>query len=108
LAGGLALAIAGRNDPVGAHGVIIVLFALFCALAVLRSYHEAEPGPSRLAEYYDEPTKAGIVLSIAWAVVGMFFGVWVAALLAWPDLTFDAEWASFGRIRPVHTTGVIF
>jgi len=45
---------------------------------------------------------------MAWAVVGMFFGVWVAALLAWPDLTFDAAWASFGRIRPVHTSGVIF
>ena len=31
----------------------------------------------------------------------MFLGVWVAALLAWPDLTFDAAWSSFGRIRPV-------
>ena len=27
---------------------------------------------------------------------------------AWPDLTFDAGWSSFGRLRPVHTTGVIF
>ncbi|MGZ8346921.1 MAG: cytochrome-c oxidase, cbb3-type subunit I, partial [Allosphingosinicella sp.] len=41
-------------------------------------------------------------------VFGMFMGVWVAALLAWPDLTFDAAWASFGRLRPMHTTGVIF
>src|SRR3546814_5508685 len=45
---------------------------------------------------------------MAWAVVAMATGVWVAALLAWPDLTFDAAWASFGRLRPVHTTGVIF
>jgi cytochrome c oxidase cbb3-type subunit 1 len=44
---------------------------------------------------------------MAWAVVGMAFGV-CSALLAWPDLTFDAAWASFGRIRPVHTSGVIF
>ena len=35
-------------------------------------------------------------------------GVWVAALLAWPDLTFDAPWSSFGRLRPLHTSGVIF
>ena len=38
----------------------------------------------------------------------MFVGVWVAALLAWPDLRFDAAWSSFGRLRPVHTSGVIF
>jgi hypothetical protein len=37
---------------------------------------------------------------MAWAVIGMAAGVWVAALLAWPDLTFDAAWASFGRLRP--------
>ena len=35
-------------------------------------------------------------------------GVWVAALLAWPELTFDAPWATFGRLRPLHTSGVIF
>ena len=45
---------------------------------------------------------------MVWAVVGIFVGVWVAALLAWPDLTFDAAWSSFGRLRPVHTSGVIF
>jgi cytochrome c oxidase cbb3-type subunit I len=32
----------------------------------------------------------------------------VAWLLVFPDLTFDAGWASFGRLRPVHTSGVIF
>ena len=45
---------------------------------------------------------------MAWAVVGMFLSVWVASLLAWPDLTFDAAWASFGRLRPAHTSAVIF
>ena len=35
-------------------------------------------------------------------------GVWVAAQLAWPDLAFDGGWSSFGRLRPTHTTGVIF
>ena len=108
-ASGLALAIAGRNDLIGVHGLIILLFGLACTFAVARDYHQPEPDDARLSLYYDEPTKAGIVLSIAWAIVGMFFGVWVAALLAWPELTFvDSAWASFGRIRPVHTSGVIF
>src|SRR3546814_14905727 len=38
----------------------------------------------------------------------MFIGDWVAWLLAFPDLTFDAAWSSFGRLRPAHTTGIIF
>ncbi|HEX2842699.1 cytochrome-c oxidase, cbb3-type subunit I [Hyphomicrobium sp.] len=106
---GLALAIAGRNDLISVHGLIILLFGLSCTLAVVRDYNQPAPDDTRLSHYYDEPTKAGIVLSIAWAIVGMFFGVWVAALLAWPELTFvDSAWASFGRLRPVHTSGVIF
>ncbi|MBN3585765.1 cbb3-type cytochrome c oxidase subunit I, partial [Algoriphagus aestuarii] len=35
-------------------------------------------------------------------------GVWVAAQLAWPELEFGAAWSGFGRLRPAHTTGVIF
>ena len=38
----------------------------------------------------------------------MGMGVWVAAQLAWPELRFHAAWLSFGRLRPVHTSGVIF
>ncbi|MFC3075681.1 cytochrome-c oxidase, cbb3-type subunit I [Shinella pollutisoli] len=106
---GLAMAVGGRGDPLAVHGVIVLAASLGLGFLVLSALFSPEPGESRLAEYYDDPTKAGIVLSLAWAVVGMFFGVWVAALLAWPELTFvDSAWASFGRIRPVHTSGVIF
>ncbi len=106
---GLALAIAGRDDPVALHGFVVVVFALLLLFFVAGHYYDPEPSAERLAEYYDDPTRAGIVFAMAWAVVGMFFGVWVAALLAWPDLTFvDSAWASFGRLRPVHTSGVIF
>src|SRR4029078_3450181 len=49
-----------------------------------------------------------MVLSMVWAVFGFFVGDWVAWLLVNPDLTFDAAWASFGRLPPVHTSGVIF
>ncbi|MCO5066442.1 MAG: cytochrome-c oxidase, cbb3-type subunit I [Rhizobiaceae bacterium] len=106
---GLAMAAGGRGDPLGAHGFIVLAFSLGLAFVVLAGYFEPEPDQSRLSRYYDDPTRAGIVLAMGWAVVGMFFGVWVAALLAWPELTFvDQAWASFGRLRPVHTSGVIF
>jgi cytochrome c oxidase cbb3-type subunit 1 len=107
--GGLVMAVAGRGDLLGAHGAVVLVFGLLCVVLVLRAYFEPEPSDDRLSRYYDDPTKVGIVLAMAWAVVGMFFGVWVAALLAWPELTFvDQAWASFGRLRPIHTSGVIF
>src|SRR5262249_8450284 len=105
---GLVLAIAGSNDPLGGHGGLILLVALPRILAGISGYFEPEPSEKRLESYYDDPTKVGIVLAMGWAVFGMFVGDWVAWLLVYPELTFDAGWSSFGRIRPVHTTAVIF
>jgi cytochrome c oxidase cbb3-type subunit 1 len=107
---GLAFVGASHQDTaMQVHGFIILLSGIACAFAIIRGYYEPEPSSERLSQYYDEPTKAGIVLAIIWGVIGMFVGVWVSALLAWPELTFvDEAWASFGRLRPVHTSGVIF
>ena len=105
---GLVMAAAGRQDALGTHGFMILVAGLAITFVLIRGYDTPEPAMDRSLSYYDDPIKAGIVLSMIWAVVGMFIGVWVAALLAWPDLTFDAAWASFGRLRPAHTTGVIF
>ncbi len=105
---GLVMAAAGHGNPLGVHGFIIVIFSSVLAFSVLSVSTDAEDDRSRFAQYYDEPTKLGIILAMAWAVLGLSVGVWVASLLAWPDMTFDAAWASFGRLRPVHTTAVIF
>ena len=105
---GLAMAAAGAGDAFGAHGVLVLVFCCGLFLLVLAGLDAPEPSPDVYERYYDDPSKVGIILAMAWAVVGMFFGLWVACLLAWPDLTFDAPWASFGRLRPAHTTGVIF
>jgi cytochrome c oxidase cbb3-type subunit 1 len=105
---GLIFAGAGKGDPIGVHGFLIMACSIAALFAVLSVSAEPEPSPARLDEYYDDPSKIGIVLAMAWAAVGMFVGVWVATLMAYPDLTFDAGWSSFGRLRPVHTSGVIF
>lgn len=106
---GVVLGLAGRNDPLGWHGLLIVVFALGLALPIFNRLEAPDPVEDREGAYYDDPTRVGIILSMGWAVFGLFMGVWVAALLAWPELTFvDSAWASFGRLRPAHTTGVIF
>ncbi len=48
------------------------------------------------------------IATIVWGVVGMFVGVFIAAQLIWPDLTYNIPWLSYGRLRPLHTNAVIF
>lgn len=43
-----------------------------------------------------------------WGIVGFSAGVFIALQLAFPVLNFDLEWISFGRLRPLHTSAVIF
>jgi cytochrome c oxidase cbb3-type subunit 1 len=103
---GLVMAVLGRNDPLGIHGAIVILAGLLCVFAIIAKFYAPEPSASRLLRRPHQGRNHS--LAMAWAVVGLFVGDWVAWLLVFPELTFDAPWASFGRIRPVHTTGVIF
>ncbi len=48
------------------------------------------------------------IASTFWGVVGFLVGVVIASQLAFPLLNFDIEWLSFGRLRPLHTSAVIF
>ncbi len=48
------------------------------------------------------------VMSVVWGIVGMAMGVFIAAQLVWPDMTYGIEWMSYGRLRPLHTNTVIF
>ena len=49
-----------------------------------------------------------VMFSVIWAVLGMAVGVYVAAELVWPTLDFGQQWLSFGRLRTLHTNGIIF
>jgi len=45
--------------------------------------------------------------SLFWLVVGLLVGLWVAAEMIFPSLNFT-PWLAFGRLRVVHTNGIIF
>ena len=71
----------------------------------------AKPNPKAPAQakvYHDRPVTALVLCSVAWAVLGMLAGLYVAAELVWPQLDFGREWLSYGRLRTLHTNGVIF
>ncbi len=64
---------------------------------------------SETAEYYrDRVVTALVMFSIIWAVLGMLAGVYVAAELVWPQLDFGQPWLSYGRLRTLHTNGIVF
>ncbi len=48
------------------------------------------------------------IMALVWGLLGMSAGVYIASELAWPFLNFDIAQITFGRLRPVHTTLVIF
>ena len=49
-----------------------------------------------------------VIAAMFWGVVGFLAGDFIAWQLAFPALNFDLEWTTFGRLRPVHTSAVIF
>ena len=108
-----ALAIEQRAADAGFyfHGF---LFLVFCFAALGLTVRTAlSPPPPRAhpdgrPNYNEAIVRAGVVASTFWGLVGFVAGLWIALQLAFPALNFDLPWTNFGRLRPVHTSAVIF
>jgi len=57
--------------------------------------------------YNDEIVKFFTIATCFWGVVGMLVGVVIALQMVFPDLNIE-PYLSFGRLRPLHTSAVIF
>ena len=58
--------------------------------------------------YDDQIVRYFTIAALFWGVLGMLVGVILAFQLVYPVLNLDLPWTTFGRIRPLHTSGVIF
>ena len=58
--------------------------------------------------YDDDVIRWGVIATVFWAVVGFLAGLFIALQLAFPILNLGSEYTSFGRLRPLHTSAVIF
>ena len=67
-----------------------------------------DPPPDIPLEYNDKVIKWGVLATVIWGVIGFTVGDILAWQLAIPPLNGDAAYSNFGRLRPVHTTAVIF
>jgi cytochrome c oxidase cbb3-type subunit 1 len=57
--------------------------------------------------YNDEIVKSFTVAAIFWGLAGFTVGLLIALQLAFPELN-CCEYLTFGRLRPLHTSAVIF
>jgi len=60
--------------------------------------------------YSDNVIKAGVIATMFWSAAGLLVGVIIAAQLSWPRIFYfpEAGWLNFGRLRPLHTSAVVF
>ena len=58
--------------------------------------------------YYDDPIRWGVIATVFWGLAGFLVGLIIALQLAFPALNLGLEWTTFGRLRPLHTSAVIF
>jgi cytochrome c oxidase cbb3-type subunit 1 len=68
----------------------------------------AAVGVASAEQYNYDIVRKFTIMALVWGAVGMLAGVYVASELAWPFLNFDVAYITFGRLRPVHTSAVIF
>jgi cytochrome c oxidase cbb3-type subunit 1 len=103
---GLFLSANAIDRPFELHSL---LFAGACVVAIFAvvKWHFDRRGRAETG-YNDGVVRAGIVASMVWALAGLLVGVYIAAELAFPALNLGLPWINFGRLRPLHTSAVIF
>ena len=98
----------------GFHGLLFfVFFVGGCFLLVKRryDYYEGRRADDEAVDgltYHDGPIRLATLAAIFWGIAGFTVGVIIAFQLAYPALNFDLPWTNFGRLRPLHTSAVIF
>ena len=64
--------------------------------------------PADEGAYDDDPVRWGAIATLFWGTAGFLAGLFIALQLAFPVLNFPTEFTTFGRLRPLHTSAVIF
>jgi len=63
---------------------------------------------SSTVDYNYDILKLFTLAATFWGIFGFFAGVLIASQMAFPILNLNLEYTSFGRLRPLHTSAVIF
>ncbi len=101
----------GRDLAYQVHAILLMLVTGGMFLWTLRQTDEPKVSKEVLeTEYMDGVIRYGAVATVFWGIVGFLAGTFIAFQLAFPALNFEwaQGYANFGRLRPLHTSAVIF
>ncbi len=91
------------------HMIVLLVVLSLSTILLLRRVKFGAHGATveDTSGYLDGVVKYGIIATAFWGIAGFLIGVIAASQLAWPELNFG-PWFNFGRLRPLHTSAVIF
>src|SRR5277367_3576493 len=95
------------------HAYLFAAASVAAVFAIFNRYFERSDAPVPLTvdgkpNYNMGPVKLGTILAVFWGIAGFTVGLYIALELAYPALNLDLPWITFGRLRPLHTSAVIF
>ncbi len=103
------LAAAKAHDSLFAiHAWIFAIAGTIGIVVTAKRFKFAGDAPVDDTAYFDSVIQAGAIATLFWGIAGFLVGVIIALQLAYPELNFNLEFISFGRLRPLHTSAVIF
>jgi len=98
----------------GFHGALFLAFFIGGCFLLVKRRFDLRDGlivAPRIADglaYNDGPIRLAVIAAVIWGLAGFLVGVIIAFQLAFPALNLDLPWTNFGRLRPLHTSAVIF
>jgi len=110
----LAMAAFAKDSGFAVHMTIMAIAAFATAIIAMRGadYGAIAKGilkmPTDATRYDDDLIRWGVILTLFWGMAGFTAGLFIALQLAFPVLNLGFEYTTFGRLRPLHTSAVIF
>jgi cytochrome c oxidase cbb3-type subunit 1 len=107
----LLAAAAGQDIQFRTHMWVAFAVLGIASIFAFRRIEFAKAGQTLPVEdtsgYLDGVVRYGVIAALFWGIAGFLVGVIIASELAWPLLNLE-PFFNFGRLRPVHTSAVIF
>ncbi|MFG1204251.1 cytochrome-c oxidase, cbb3-type subunit I [Xanthobacter aminoxidans] len=95
------------------HAYLFAAASIAAVFAIGNRYMNRPAGPvpqfiDGKPNYNMDVVRFGTIAAVVWGIAGFLVGVIAALELAFPAVNLDLSWISFGRLRPLHTSAVIF